>query len=372
MKGPEYFIFSLFFLCSIVSVTNAQEAARVKDFTVEWKVFNNGQYERYEPRAGSVRTIFFAVNANNFPGSFLQVRSPEPLTLFINGQIAVHSNEPLLLSIDSLAEIFQSRVLQINILQEEIHPRSLQTSIQTNAKPSLSVSVEDHSLMRFSTFRDFAIVGMLILMVMLIIIIQINPKLTSDYFSVAKIFSMREGEDGQSHSRITSSINILFYAYCSLMLGYFLMIIFHYVPSHYASAITFQADTFWGAVIQWLELSLIVLVLCFVKITLVYSLSFLFGMPEIGWIHFFNWVRLLLGVFGILTAALFLYFISHGHQEGFYIFLLRMMSWVLAGWMILIIFKLYRQAGHSMFHLFSYICATELIPFLITIKVLYY
>jgi Domain of unknown function (DUF4271) len=370
MKGPGYFIICLFFLCSIVSITNAQEAVVVKNFTGEWKVFQNGQYEPYVPGAGGVRNIFFSVEANNFPESFLQVSSPVPLTLFINGQIAASSNDPLLLSIDSLAEIFQSRVLQINILQEEIHPGSLLTNIQANIKP-LS-SVEDHSLMRFSTFRDFAIVGMLILMVMLIIIIQINPKLTSDYFSVAKIFSMREGEDGQSHSRITSSINILFYAYCSLMLGYFLIIIFHYVPSHYASAISFQGDTFFGAVIQWLELSLIVLVLCFVKITLVYSLSFVFGMPEIGGIHFFNWVRLLLGVFGILTAVLFLYFIGHGQQEGFYIFLLRIMSWVLAGWMILIIFKLYRQAGHSMFHLFSYICATELIPFLITIKVLYY
>ena len=370
MKGSEYFIISLFFLCSIVSVTSAQEAVGVKNFTGEWKVFHNGQYERYDSGADGVRNIFFSVEANNFPGSFLQVRSPEPLTLFINGQISAHTDEPLLLSIDSLSEIFQSRVLRINILQDEIHPGSLQTNIQTNANPSSAV--EDHSLIRFSTFRDFAIVGVLILMVMLIVIIQINPKLASDYFSVAKIFSMREGEDGQSHSRITSSINILFYAYCSLMLGYFLMVIFHYVPIHYASATSYQADTFLGAVIQWLELSVIVLVLCFAKITLVYSLSFLFGMPEIGGIHFFNWVRLLLGVFGILTVVLFLYFVSHGHQEGFYIFLLRIMSWVLAGWMILIIFKLYRQAGHSMFHLFSYICATELIPFLITIKVLYY
>jgi len=116
----------------------------------------------------------------------------------------------------------------------------------------------------------------------------------------------------------------------------------------------------------------VVLGVCFIKIALVYGLSFVFGMPEIGGIHFFNWVRLLLGVFGILTVVLFLYFISHGQQQLFYIIILRMISWVLAGWMVLIIFKLYRQAGHSMFHLFSYICATELIPFLITIKVLYY
>jgi len=370
MKGLEYFLISLIFWCSIVSVSSAQEAAVVKNFTGEWKVFQNGQFQAYAPDAGNVRNIFFSLEANNFPGGFLQVSSQESLTLFINGQLAARSNEPLLLSVDSLAKIFQSGVLQINVLQDRVYPGGLLTNIQTKNKPRSAE--EDRLLMEFFTFRDFAIVGMLILMVSLIIIIKINPKLTADYFSVAKIFSMREGEDGQSSSRMTSSINILFYAYCSLMVGYFLMIIFRFVPSYYPSAISFQAFTFWDAVVQWLELSLIVLVLCFMKITLVYSLSFVFGMPQIGGIHFFNWVRLLLGVFGVLTTVLFLYFIGHGHQEGFYIFLLRLMSWILAGWMILIIFKLYRQAGHSMFHLFSYICATELIPFLITIKVLYY
>lgn len=370
MKGPTYSFIALFFLCSTASLSVAQDHSLVKDLAAEWLVFQNGQYVPYHSREVQVRNIYFPIEANKYPDSFLQVSSPEPLTLFINGQLVAKTARLLILSIDSLAKTFHSTILQINIYQEDLHPGGLRTSIQMKGEPSSDY--DEHLSMQFSSFRDFAIVGMLILMIMLIIIIQINPKLTSDYFSITKIFSMREGEDGQSSSRITSSINILFYAYCSLMLGYFLMIIFHYAPSYYTSALSFQANTFWVAIVQWLELSLIVLTLCFVKIAIVYSLSFVFGMPEVGGIHFFNWVRLLLGVFGILTVVLFLYFISHGQQEIFYVTILRIMSWVLAGWMILIIFKLYRQAGHSMFHLFSYICATELIPFLITIKVLYY
>jgi hypothetical protein len=240
------------------------------------------------------------------------------------------------------------------------------------SKASRSSETADPLSLQFASFRDFAIVGMLVLMVMLIVIIQLNPKLASDYFSVTKIFSVREGEDTQAYSRITSSINILFYVYSSLMLSYYLMIIFHFLPSQYQAALSFQSSTFWEALMNWLELSLIVLGLFFMKIILVYVLSFLFGFKELGGIHFFNWVRLLLGVFGVLSIVLFLYFITHGQREGFYAFFLGAMSWVLAGWIVLIVFKLQRQMDHSLFHLFSYICATELIPFLITLKVLYY
>jgi len=359
----------LFFSCAAMSKSAGQDYAVIKDFENEWRVYQNERYEPFSEKRGKANTIYFFLEANRFSGTFFRISSPEPITLFINGQLAAKSKTGLNLSVDSLRGAYHSQVLQVSIHQDGIYEGGLQTLIQSKVRePSTLNEVSS----RFSSFRDFAIIGMLVLMIMLIVIIQLNPKLASDYFSVTKIFSVREGEDSQAYSRITSSINILFYVYSSLMLGYYLMIVFHFLPLQYTAALLFQATSFWEAVFQWLELSLIVLGLFFLKIMLVYGLSFVFGMREIGGIHFFNWVRLLLGVFGVLTIVLFLYFITHGHREGFYIFLLTIMSWVLAGWTILIIFKLHRQMGHSMFHLFSYICATELIPFLITIKVLYY
>jgi hypothetical protein len=362
-------LLTLFFSCVASSSSTAQEYSVVKDFKKEWRVFQHERYELFSEKSGRAGTIYFSLEANKFPKTFLRISSPDPFTLFLNGQLAAKSNTGIRLSVDSLREIYPSAVWQVSIHQNRIQAGGLQTVIQSKAAES-STLYEPPA--RFSSFRDFAIIGMLVMMVMLIVITQLNPKLASDYFSVTKIFSVHEGEDSQAYSRITSSINILFYAYSSLMLGYYLMIVFHFLPAQYAAAIPFQSATFWEALVRWIELSLIVLGMFFLKILLVYGLSYVFGMREIGGIHFFNWVRLLLGVFGVLTIVLFLYFIAHGHHEGFYVFLLATMAWVLAGWMILVIFKLQRQMGHSMFHLFSYICATELIPFLITIKVLYY
>jgi hypothetical protein len=205
----------------------------------------------------------------------------------------------------------------------------------------------------------------------LIVVAQLNPKLAWDYFSVFRIFFMREGEDSQIYSRITSSINILFYVYCSLMIGYYLMIIFRFIPSHYVVALAYQTDSFGTAMLLWTKLSGIILAIIFFKVLLVYCLSIMFGLTEIAGIHIFNWIRLLLVVFGTLTVLLFLYFILHGQNENFHVVLLKIISWLLVGWMFLIILKLSRRMSHSMFHLFSYICATELIPLLITIKILY-
>jgi hypothetical protein len=260
-------------------------------------------------------------------------------------------------------------MLQLAIHQQHINTEGLFTAVvarQTN--PSFGETLIPNR----SAFRDFAIIGIMVLLVMIITIIKLNPKLASDYFSISKIFSMREAEDGPSKSRITNSINILFYAYSSLMLGYFLMIVYHFLPHEYPTALYFQPTTFGDAILEWGELSLIVLALFFAKIVMVYGLSYIFGMKEVGSVHFFNWVRLLVGVFGVLTVIVFFYFIMRGARAGFYDFLLHAIAWVFVGWMVLIILKLQRQLQHSMFHLFSYICATELIPFLITVKVLYY
>jgi hypothetical protein len=360
----------LVFVLSVgMSIAVAQEYVVTKDLQREWKVFRNNTYEPFQ-KVDKARSVFFSVEASKFSDSYLLIESFAPFTIFINGQLAESSEGSLRLKIDSLNNIFHGSVWQVSIFQEKIKAGSLKTLIESKV-PQDALAIEMLPL-RISSFRDFAIIGVLILMIVLIVITQLNPKLASDYFSVAKIFSVREGEEPQTYSRITSSINILFYVYSSLMLAYYLMIIFHFLPSQYRAAMVFQSSTFWEAVMHWLQLSLIVLALFFVKIVLIYGLSFIFGMGQIGGFHFFNWVRLLLGVFGVLSIVVFLYFITHGQREGFYFFFLSTMAWVLASWIVLIVLKLWRQIDRSLFHLFSYICATELIPFLITLKVLYY
>jgi hypothetical protein len=210
----------------------------------------------------------------------------------------------------------------------------------------------------------------LVLTVLVVVIIRLNPKLAGDYFSIGKIISLREDES-QVLTRIGNSTNILFYVYSSLLLGYFFMIVFRFLPDDYRLPLYFQADSFSGSILQWLKLSSIILLVLVTKIILVLNLSYLFGITEIGGIHFFNWIRMIVVFFGILTAVVFIYFISHGYDSSTHGFFLKLVVWLTGGWMVLVFLKLSGRANASMFHLFSYICATEVIPFLFIIKVLY-
>lgn len=358
-------------LCILLSMggqANAQRFFVAKDLQSEWQVYKNERYVPFDETEKKIRTIYFWLEPAQYRQNVLRVESNEPYSVFVNGQLLTSQNTTFDIGVDSIQQMFPAPVLLVGIHQEKIRPGGLKTLLLSKSAVTKSTS---ELPMRFSSFRDFVIVGMLILVSMLIVVVQLNPKLASDYFSIIKIFFTREGEDSQIYSRITSSINILFYVYCSLMIGYYLMIIFRFIPDQYVVALGFQAGSFGEAMFLWIKLSSIILGIVFFKVVLVYCLSILFGFTEIAGLHIFNWIRLLLIFFGSLTGVLFFYFISHGQSETFHIVLLKIISWLLIGWMFLIVLKLSRRMSHSMFHLFSYICATELIPLLITIKVLY-
>jgi hypothetical protein len=222
-----------------------------------------------------------------------------------------------------------------------------------------------------SYFRDFVVVAGLVIILLFLVALHLNPKLASDYFSAARILSAREAEDSQSSARLTSSSNVQFYILCSLMIGFYLLIILQNLPSEFALPVRFQASGFWSLWWQWLKLSTIIFYIFLLKIVIIFLLTRLFGMRGMARFHFFNWIRLLLIVFGAATILLFVYFISRGGSSYFFVVSLSIVVIALVGSIVVAFFKLSGRSEHSMFHLFSYICATEIIPLLITVKVLF-
>jgi len=339
-----------------------------KDLRSEWLVYEKGKFVPYADRQSSPEVIYLKLDARQLKSQYLEVKGLRPVNLFINNFMA-SSGQNMRLSIDSLATAFSSNTLLIAIQHRDAGHRGLSTKLDGKTDQSLLTG----GLVKRETsfFRDFAVLAMLVLMAFAVVIVRLNPKLASDYFSVAGIISTRDIQESQFYTRIGSSTNILFYAYCSMLLAYYLMITFNFTTDQFPIANAFKGERFIPVVLQWLKLSAYVLAIFFLKIILVFGASYLFGMPQLGGIHFFNWVRLILVFFGVLTIILFIYFIWHGQSPSVHAGMLKLLGWLMGGWILLIFLKLAGNASASMFHLFSYICATELIPFLFIIKVLY-
>jgi hypothetical protein len=346
----------------------AQDCVFKKELSSEWLQYVEEQFIPFDGQTAA-NVAYLKIKNSASEGGFLGVSSTSSLSVFVNNRL-IATGSSFMLNLDSLATRYSSNDLVFAFYsKQKISHETLRTGLCFPGTYNREVGYEEHGFHFY--FRDFVILGMLLLMMLVVAMIRLNPKLASDYFSVAKIFSFREGDESQLYTRIGSSTNILFYVYCSLLVGYYLFVLFHFLPDTYHTALNFVATGFWEAVLQWLKLSSIVFLLLCMKILLLFGFSYLFGMPEAGGIHFFNWVRLLVVFFGILSAVLFVYYIWHGRDQTLLVYMFRLVAWITAAWIILIFLKLAGKVNGSMFHLFSYICATELIPFLFIAKVLY-
>lgn len=367
---PRIFLASLLVsLC--FSVFAQQELTRLKDLRGEWMQYEDN---RYQPLTSfpinGVSTVYFRVDPAAHSGNFLRLRSSDPYYVFINGTVKGDYQGETLLSVESLSRTATVRPVLVAVHQRVISERDLATEIVSKQRPPRQSELQSISR-PYSHFRDFVVIAGLIIIVLFLVALRLNPKLASDYLSVTRMFSARDADDSQAGARLTGGSNVQFYVLCSVMIAFYLMIILYNLPAEYALPGRFQTSDFWMMWLQWLKLSTLVFTALMIKILIIFVLTRLFGMRGMARFHFFNWIRVLLVVLGIATVLLFMYFISRGDSETLYVMFLSLVAITLSVWMIVAFFKFGGKTGHSMFHLFSYLCATEIIPLLITVKILF-
>ena len=342
-----------------------------EDLAQRWTVFDKGAYRSFLPADAGARVIYIALEASHANDQRLRIHSRQHPVLFVNGKLFGRCEaDTTTWPVDSLRLFARSSRLLVGVYQKNINPANLQTQLVTRSghsaeRPSLELRKP------VTYFRDFVIIGSLFLLILFTAILRMNFKLTSDYFSVIKIFTGQESEDIQVYTRIGSGSNIVFYVFCCLLLSFYLIVIFHFVPGRFTMAWLFHTTTFQGALRGWIWLAVILFAVFMLKVALIYSMARLFGLSEIFGLHVFNWIRLMLTNGGLLTAILVVYHVSRGLNENVYSALFWCLAWVLIGWTVILFPKVVRRSGFSLFHIFSYLCLTEIIPLLISIKLLY-
>ncbi len=362
----KHFVAAMLAVCPLI-LTHAQGTLTVeRDLNSDWLTYTEEGFFNAGEKSPD-NTVYLRLPLNRLKGRYLSVESERPYFIFIDGRLSGEYQHETLLPVDSLVRRYGSTQISLAIYQRNLNARELRTNMlvpETNS--------ETNPYRPDSWFRDFATVAGILIVAFFVLISRMNPKLASDYLSVGGIIAFRESDDVHANARLTNSSNLQFYLACSLLLGYYLLIVFQHLPDGYISALYFRANGFWSAMGQWLKLSAVVLLMFTIKITLVFGLTRLFDMRGLTRVHFFNWMRLLLVVIGAASMVLFFYFISRGQDPRIFSWFLLAVVVTLAAWVAILFLKLSGSREHSMFHLFSYICATELIPLFITIKVFFH
>ena len=338
----------------------------IRNLEGEWQYYTTEGYLPFTQQ--HVKAIYFRIDANKYKGDFLVIEDEEPFSVFVDGKLIVEkSMGKCKLSLDTLAKLYSSKLFFGIYQRKEID--KLSTTIQA---PLLVLPPVENAVREGNYFLNFSILASLILLTYFISLLRANPKLTLDYLNITKIFSIQEREDDLLNSRVTASVNLLFYLLGSLFIAFILLIIFHFGESLISVARHFKIDSLGEGFLQWIKLTMIISTLLILKLLLVYFISFVFHLKETPSVHFFNYIRVLLLTFSLLAIGCAFYFMIHGQHPAFYFRLLWMSVIIFILGDLMIYFKLLVKATFHGFHLFSYLCITEIIPLVILIRILLY
>ncbi len=350
-----------FFIALIVSLPGISQRMITQDLRPDWQVQRQEKLEKYTGQKS--RTIYFTLSRKSL-GSSLMIQDRYPFSLFINGKLSGRYKDNLTLRVDSLWVLYQGKLFIA------VHQERPIYSLQTLLVSKTSQADFDNPPRSGNFFSDFVIIASLLLLVALIGLLRVNTGLTLDYLNVIKLFSLQDRDESTVASRIGASINLFFFALIGFFLGLILLIIFNIAPDQVRFAGNFIFNSTPQAFLYWVLLSAIILALLVTKLVLIASFSLLFGLRDSVRFQFFNFVRLLFVTAGLMACIATVYFIFHLQGPNLFYSLLTTGSLFIVIGILFLFLKLLARTSFPVFHLFSYLCATEIIPLVILGRIL--
>ena len=368
--GQKLLLSILFVTLLASGKVNAQQFQTVKQVDDSWYYFDENQrHQSYKlPKTNS--QLFLTIDRSQPDSAILQMQVNANTSIFVDKQIVSFTDRDELLSysLDSLFVACEIDDEQMTIML--LNPNSVIVSNSKIIKPNFQLE-KPNTIPNGrvdSSFENVMLILVLIILVLLAYVKRAHGDIWRAYMKWSRIPSLRDQGDAiykmRPFEKGTLTITLVYALLgATCILGLFYLSDFSLPISAY-----FQSDYLSLIILQWLMLVLVLYILVFGKYLLVKTFTRLFDFKGASRIHFYNHVRIsmvilicllvieLIIIFGFQHVMLF------GWLRNIMIILLLIKS-------LLVSLKLIKLSSYRMFHLFSYLCATEIIPAIILIKV---
>jgi hypothetical protein len=349
-------------------LVHAQQRVPIYDLSADWQVMEAGTYVGYSERNSKAQALYFTLDANRFRGYDLEVDGAREFSVWVNGKLIRQTGAGVTrFDIDSLSNLYKTP-MTIGVYARKGLPR-----IKTAVVAFTNLAGDDiEQLRRKSHLRDFSVLGVFILALGFLGLLRFNRRLLFDYFDFTKLLSLQERDESLVAGRITSRFSVLIYVYLSAWSALLFLVTFQHVGENWIIIRDFTVRSVADGFLKWGQLTLTIGIILFIKVSIVLSLSIIFRLREGGSIQVLNYFRLISFLLMILSVILVFYFILATKSPSYYQALITLTAWIMAGWGILIFLKLLNKSTYSVFHLFSYLCASEFFPMIILFKSLFF
>ncbi len=346
------------------------DSVDIKDFSNDW-LFFDGKKSLPLVRKSDFKgnAIKFSLDPRTLEGAFLKIEYPSEFALFVNDNLYATADQKLEVGVDKLLK--NKKELNITLYADELNPYLLKSNAFKIVNADVTSIGDDVVLInprKREIFNNFYIVSSVFILAYFTVLMVYYPRTVFEYFKVGRAFSAREMDENLLKSRPFTGVNVSIFLFFSLLLAQ-LIVSTVYLADLFPEKSIFYSETFWMSIWNWAKVTLLVFLFVHIKFLVLLIFTRLFNLHSFLNSHFMNNIRLCLIAISLLSVVVaVLYFGVYGYHHDVYLSIYRIILIGIIPISVVIFIKLMASASFKNLHLFSYICGTELIPYVLILS----
>jgi hypothetical protein len=333
-------------------------------------------YVRGTPFPSNAATFWLPLH--NYQSYLLLVGAPREASLLINQNVVAHYAQggTQVYPIDSLRSLYGDSCL-VTLYHRPLSLAEVQLAVvgqQTLPVTEGHVGEEFLKVQQRASrsFDNFFVLALVLILAGMAMLRNLFPRVFSSYYSLSEVLSDRVPNSSSAFSyKLGGPGQLLFIIVYSALFA-FLLLVLLYAAGYWPEVGWLGADPGFGTFLwSWLRLLAVVLLLQLVKYFMLQITAGIFNFQEFASVHYFDFLRISQMFFSLLLAAVALVFLSLpldvAHGADILLKVILVFALLRVG---LIFFKLMQLANFRKTYLFSYLCATEILPLLVGLKLL--
>jgi len=365
MKQRIFFLFLVFGF----SFLPKGKAQVLENYGEQWEISGRKSWFDSDDR------LFLQLDLNSFPNSYFSFQFPEETVVFLGEKLWLFtdSDTTFITSVKSLKAVSDSSSVTLTLFKSGIsldevsakkliQPNEIQLDNHTG-----EIDFQKRASSERQQIRDFFIFALLLILLFVTLYKIAYPFIFSMMTRPISLLNAEDFSDSGSLQKFFSFDILVFVLIVNLMSSLGLIL----------GALLFKVDwlesrldiTFQNLLIVWLIGSLILLMLTIIKFTAIRIIAYLFELNKIEFPHFFYLLRLvMIAISGLILILAYFLMNNYDFAKSAVGFSFSVFFWFYVIGVLVLFFIMMRRLSFKKYHLFTYLCIAELVPFLIIAK----
>lgn len=346
----------------------------IRDLRPDWEFYSEKDHGYLPYIAGNetvTKTIYFHLPLRKYRNKYLIISFQPAASLWINERLAGHypERETVWFSIDSLIQNHAKDTILVSVYDPASTFDELVTVIGVKAPVTVEAkSVNEIFKRNVSKEKNSFIVIAFLIIAFFTFWYNIFPGEFRFFFSLGSLFTPHGGAGSLTGSLVITKPKLIFIIGLSFVISY-LLVVHQYVDEIPVLSGLLTGHSVFGG---WFLLSMVIFIVFILKYLLILILGSLFGIRDLSNFYFLGIMVLSMIFYAFLFIIIIVSGLSVYHKTGSVIqFFTYLVVFFYPLRMVFMFFALRRNTTINNLHLFSYLCATELIPVIFGLKYLF-